>query len=382
MTLNHVNDLEIKPEKEDTTNHRVNKVTISKQTAMDTITENDEDGALEDDSAEIVEEVEADYKIGKVIKKQKHCKIQQKEIIENNSISNDMSDISCKMTNLNIDNSKSMPYENIYKKQKTTTNTDKCLKEKQKRRSLEEIIAVHKQKTANSKTIKTIDLSEIVSSKPGTTSNVRKFKGIEPSLPINKVSIKDVKKESNENKIEKHKEENSILNKNIVYDALFIRVKECIKQWLTLETFVYLYGEDKIKQILNEKKLDEYFDKLKITELQTSQKIKYFEICKRLHMRELAEEKFDKSVLDQKLNPLPDYKKLKEESKDMNLKVKSFYCGLLYEKANSNFPTSSKSNKDNDNSEVEGPPAVLPLVDASSQNALRRKVFLNSVNRM
>nr|XP_023012490.1 RNA polymerase II subunit B1 CTD phosphatase Rpap2 [Leptinotarsa decemlineata] len=156
-------------------------------------------------------------------------------------------------------------------------------------------------------------------------------------------------------------------------------IKKVVKEWLTLETYVFIYGENKIKEILNEKKLSEYFDELKIADLQRDQQIKYMDICKRLHLQEMADQKFDEAIVNgSKLKPIPDFQKLKEESKDLRLKVKCFYGGVLYEKDDTNFPT--KVNKDTSNNEEE-PPAVLPLVDISSQKALRRKIFLSAVNK-
>ncbi|KAG5889573.1 hypothetical protein JTB14_018557 [Gonioctena quinquepunctata] len=156
-------------------------------------------------------------------------------------------------------------------------------------------------------------------------------------------------------------------------------IKKVIKEWLTLETYIFLYGETKIKEILNEKKLSDYFEELKIANLQRDQQVKYMEICKKLHFKEMADEKFDNAVVGStKMNPLPDYSKLKEENKDLNIKVKCFYSGVLHEKEDKNFPSKTK---DDDSNNGEEPPAVLPLVDVNSQKALRRKIFLSAVNK-
>lgn len=157
-------------------------------------------------------------------------------------------------------------------------------------------------------------------------------------------------------------------------------IKKVLKEWLTIDSFIYLYGERKIKQILDEKKLSDYFDELNIAELRRDQQAKYLEICKRLQLREMADEKFDSALLgNSSLKPVPDYQKLKEENKELNLKVKSFYTGMLYEKEDTNFPT--KINKESSESKDVEPPPVIPMVDANSQNALRRKIFLTSLNK-
>lgn len=151
-----------------------------------------------------------------------------------------------------------------------------------------------------------------------------------------------------------------------------------LKEWLTIESYIFLFGEKKIKEIFDEKKLSEYFDKLNIAELKREQQMKYMEICKRLHLQEMADEKFDNALLgDTKLKPVPDYQKLKAQNKELSIKVKCFYSGVLQEREDRNFPT---KDKDKENSEGE-PSPVLPLVDITSQTALRRKIFLASINK-
>lgn len=154
-------------------------------------------------------------------------------------------------------------------------------------------------------------------------------------------------------------------------------IQKSLFEWLTLESYIFIFGESVVKNILSEKKLSSLFDNLHVEEMDQSQQIKYMNICRRLHMQEMADEKFDNAVIGQtKLKPLPDYKQLKEDNKDLDLKVKAFYEGTLYEKEDPNF----KSNKKEEEEEG-GPPAVLPLVDVNSQNALRKKIFLGSINK-
>ncbi|KAJ8924689.1 hypothetical protein NQ315_000840 [Exocentrus adspersus] len=157
-------------------------------------------------------------------------------------------------------------------------------------------------------------------------------------------------------------------------------IQKSFKDWLTLDSLIFIHGEIKVKEILDERKLSDYFEQLNITELHWDQQMKYMSICKRLQLQEIAEEKFDNVLIgNTKLKPIPDYKKLKDENRDLNLKVKSFYGGVLHEKEDSNFPT--VINKKDELNDEEGPPAVLPLVDVNSQNAMRRKIFLTSVNK-
>lgn len=155
-------------------------------------------------------------------------------------------------------------------------------------------------------------------------------------------------------------------------------VKTALKEWLTIDSYIFLFGEEKIKEIFDEKKLSDYFDKLNIAELKREQQMKYMEICKRLHLQEMADEKFDNALLgNSKLKPMPDYQKLKAENKELTIKVKCFYSGVLQEKEDRNFPSRDKEKENSANER----PEVLPLVDITSQTALRRKIFLSSINK-
>lgn len=176
-------------------------------------------------------------------------------------------------------------------------------------------------------------------------------------------------------KPEKSPDKTAKITKKAAKVDVLAQIQIYVKEWVTLETLVFLHGEDKIKSILNEATLADYFDRLKVADLQASQQVKYLNICRKLKLKELAEEKFDQSVHGAKLKPIPDYKQLKEESKTLDLKVKAFYSGTLHEQDDTNFPTVKK-----DGTEEEAEP-VLPLVDTNSQNALRKKIYLDSVNR-
>ncbi|XP_050301494.1 putative RNA polymerase II subunit B1 CTD phosphatase RPAP2 [Anthonomus grandis grandis] len=155
-------------------------------------------------------------------------------------------------------------------------------------------------------------------------------------------------------------------------------IRNSFDDWITLETCIFIHGETKVKHILNENKLSEYFDQFHVQELQREQQMRYMEICRRLQLQEMADDRFDKVYVGgTKLKPLPDFKKLKEESKELKLKVKAFFEGRMYEGDDKGFSTDDNKKLD----EEESPPAVLPPVDVHSQNLLRRKIFLNSLNK-
>lgn len=189
--------------------------------------------------------------------------------------------------------------------------------------------------------------------------------------------VDTVTSNSNASKQVKSKE---IKTKRIIKKAAPVdvlgQIQKHVTEWITLETFIFLHGEDRVKEILNENTLSDYFDKLKVADLQASQQIRYMNICRKLKLKEIADEKFDKSVNEGKLRPVPDYKQLKEESKNMDLKVRSFYTGKLHEQEDMNFPTDGKKEENEDE-----PEPVLPLVEVNSQNVMRKKIYLESVNR-
>lgn len=99
-------------------------------------------------------------------------------------------------------------------------------------------------------------------------------------------------------------------------------IKRLMSDWLSLETCIFIHGEQKVKEILNENKLSDYFEELNIVQLQREQQMKYMQICRRLHLQEMADEKFDKAFTGgNRLKPLPNYKELKENIMDLKLKV-------------------------------------------------------------
>ncbi|KAF2902607.1 hypothetical protein ILUMI_03585 [Ignelater luminosus] len=159
-------------------------------------------------------------------------------------------------------------------------------------------------------------------------------------------------------------------------------IKKYVYEWITLETYIFLYGEEKIKEALNETQLQEYFKKLKETEDSITQQKKYLEICQKLHLTQLAEDKMDSNIIGMKMKPVPDYTKVKEESKVMDLKIRSFYTGVPYEIESDKSKREKEQKQTSEENVEEGPPAVLPLVETSAQTAIRRKIYLNSLDKV
>lgn len=219
-----------------------------------------------------------------------------------------------------------------------------------------------KQLNLNSNETKAVDNDKQLNSNPSDVTSETKETIGGGKTPANSNSVKVKPKKATK--------------KTIPVDVL-AQIQKHVTEWLTLETFIFLHGESKVKEILNERTLSDYFEKLKIADLQASQQIRYLNICRKLKLKEIADEKFDKSVNEGKLRPVPDYKQLKEESKNLDLKVRAFYSGSLHEQADTNFPTQGEK-KPADDGETE---PVLPLVEVNSQNVIRKKIYLESVNR-
>ncbi|XP_065161492.1 putative RNA polymerase II subunit B1 CTD phosphatase RPAP2 [Atheta coriaria] len=148
-------------------------------------------------------------------------------------------------------------------------------------------------------------------------------------------------------------------------------VINAFRKWLTIETFLYIHGEDKVRQMINNDRLDSYFNQLKVTELEASQQLKYMNICKRLQLNEMLDKKYDDGCITQNgagLQPVPDYNKLKEEVEASNLKAQAFYSGKIVAKAKQSVEQEESENQ-----------VVLPLVETSNTIALRRSVYNKSV---
>lgn len=145
---------------------------------------------------------------------------------------------------------------------------------------------------------------------------------------------------------------------------------EVFSEWITLETLVIIYGEDKIRSTLKEKNCEHYLDKIKFIDLEDNKINILKNICKMLKLQEINDENYSK---ENKLNPIPDFNELKKEKQNLDLKVKTFYKGKVYKTDDPNF---SKPNENEINTIYS-----IPLLDDSSQTTLRRKILLNSLTK-
>ncbi|KAF5273308.1 hypothetical protein FQR65_LT04730 [Abscondita terminalis] len=130
-------------------------------------------------------------------------------------------------------------------------------------------------------------------------------------------------------------------------------IKQYVLEWLTPETYVFLFGDEKVKAVLTQ------LDLSHISQVSVIQKKELAQLCDRLNLLDCIENKLERTLLDKQLKPVPSYKQIKKENKDINIKVRSFYGGSSYE-------VDGKEESD-----------IIPVGD--SPNVIRQNVFLNSI---
>ncbi|XP_011164687.2 putative RNA polymerase II subunit B1 CTD phosphatase Rpap2 isoform X1 [Solenopsis invicta] len=163
----------------------------------------------------------------------------------------------------------------------------------------------------------------------------------------------------NKNKKCKLKDTDCTETQNNIYHKLAMHIEQNIREWVTKNTLCLLTGEADEKNQLLEK---------------LTQRDRYQQLCKKLNKLQLEDEKEDRVNLERNnLKPLPHLSTLQEDGKKMELKVRAFYEGrMTFTSEDSNKKSESK-----DNDEL-----VLPLTDAHAPNALRRRIFLDNLNKI
>jgi hypothetical protein len=156
--------------------------------------------------------------------------------------------------------------------------------------------------------------------------------------------------------------------------AAVIHIQKCLYEWFTIESMCFLFGEEKIKQMVEEKGecIKEYYKAIHNASWDSKTQEQYLAICRRLNILEIEEKEYDHQILRK---PLPDYAAVREEAKKMELKVKAYYQGkTVYEDEEENSISISEADSSSK--------PVLPLVDLHAQNAHRRRIVLDRLNRM
>ncbi|XP_050357208.1 putative RNA polymerase II subunit B1 CTD phosphatase RPAP2 [Nymphalis io] len=160
-------------------------------------------------------------------------------------------------------------------------------------------------------------------------------------------------------------------------NIIMIEVEKCLAEWFTLDTLIYLFGEDKLKQLVADKGqcIKDYLNNYSKSIFYNSNSYDQYQIlCRKLNMLELEDRRYDAQTLSRETKPLPDYSILKEESKKMQLKVKAFFAGETV------IP--EVGNEESDLTNVDENTTQLPLVDKNAQNALRRRIVCHHLNKV
>ncbi|XP_044726608.1 putative RNA polymerase II subunit B1 CTD phosphatase RPAP2 [Chrysoperla carnea] len=220
---------------------------------------------------------------------------------------------------------------------------------------------------------------------------------VEETLKINNNESKPIKPSIKSILIEKIKEElppNPSLDKQIkpptdlsTTDLAINYIEKCLTEWFTIDSLLFLYGRERVKNDVKshnkviQEKLTEF---LKESTNNLYENEAYIKLCKKIDMLELEEERYEKSVINRNLKPLPDYRMLRAENKRLIVKVRSFYNGNIEfeEPGLSESETSEESEVDSEiDSDDDEYTTVLPAVDKNSQNHLRRQIVFNCLNK-
>lgn len=173
--------------------------------------------------------------------------------------------------------------------------------------------------------------------------------------------------------LSKEKSQSKIVNKRAISDkAIVNKIEQILREWLSVDSLCFILGEEKLKDLLLERD-DRYKSLITNVNSKSAKSLvydRYLEICKKLNLMELEDTKLDMAYRQDVKKPLPDYKSLKNEVEEMDLKVRMFYKGdtvVQFEEP----PTSNN-----------GREPVLPLVDLHAQKALRRRIVTDKFKRV
>lgn len=163
--------------------------------------------------------------------------------------------------------------------------------------------------------------------------------------------------------------------KQPVFSALTIEVEKSLAMWFTLDTMLFLLGEEKVKEMVTDKGecIKEYMNNYATSIFHRSNSYdQYQAICRKLNMLELEDKKFNSKTVQREMKPLPDYSIIQEESKRMQLKVKAYLDGRT------EIPEPEQESNSSNNEGL----TQLPLVDKNAQNALRRRIVCQHLNKV
>lgn len=177
---------------------------------------------------------------------------------------------------------------------------------------------------------------------------------------------------------QKEKQPEKVLHKKQpVVTALTIEVEKCLAEWFTLDTLLFLFGGEKVREMVSGKGecIKEYLNNCaKGIFYNANSYDQYQQLCRKLNLLEIEDRRHDLQKLQRETKPLPDYSILQEESKNMQLKVKAFLAGQM---------DSIKPEPNHLGTNIkDGNITQLPLVDKNAQNALRRRIVSEHLNKV
>lgn len=153
-------------------------------------------------------------------------------------------------------------------------------------------------------------------------------------------------------------------------NELVLRVEKSLHEWLTIESLCYILGNETVTQMMREKgKTFSSNDSIKSDPLMYE---RYTAICKKLKILEIQEDQAEKEAIgfETPTKPLPNYAALKEQTKELEIKVRSFYRGDL----KVSFAEDKLKNDD-----TETTLNTLPLLHQHAKNTIRRNIVLEKL---
>ncbi|XP_049784269.1 putative RNA polymerase II subunit B1 CTD phosphatase RPAP2 isoform X2 [Schistocerca cancellata] len=184
-----------------------------------------------------------------------------------------------------------------------------------------------------------------------------------------------IRKKEKKESLDKHSATKLHINKQEEAPLTTLLVEKCVREWFTLDSMYFLFGEERMKEMVADKDITHYFKPTESDSWDPGMRERYIAICKKLNLLELEDINYDNKITkeNKELRPLPEYSSIKEEGLKMQLKVRAFFAGkTAYE--DSSVEDSSQENESSGN--------FIPLVDLHSKNALRRRIVLDRFNRI
>ncbi|XP_047114288.1 putative RNA polymerase II subunit B1 CTD phosphatase RPAP2 [Schistocerca piceifrons] len=185
----------------------------------------------------------------------------------------------------------------------------------------------------------------------------------------------NIRKKEKKESLDKHSATKVHINKQEEAPLTTLLVEKCVREWFTLDSMYFLFGEERMKEMVADKDITHYFKPTESDSWDPGMRERYIAICKKLNLLELEDINYDNKITkeNKELRPLPEYSSIKEEGLKMQLKVRAFFAGkTAYE--DSSVEDSSQENESSGN--------FIPLVDLHSKNALRRRIVLDRFNRI